>query len=220
LTGKPLARYWVHCDRVLVDNKKMEDKGSDLSIDHLMEAGYTGREIRYWLITAHYRRPVHYSLSRLENARRALKRIDACVSRLKGVGEGEAGAEVDQLVYDIKQGFVGAMDDDLNTSAAIASIFKQIKIINKLIAEGKIDASGAARVLEIFRSIDTVLNFFELGDISSDKGVAKLIEERESARRGGDWQRADNIRKELTQRGVVVQDGKIDPNVAKAGGRD
>ncbi len=219
LTGKPLARYWVHCDRVLVDGKKMEDKGSDLSIDHLMEAGYTGREIRYWLITAHYRKPMHYSLSRLENARRALKRIDACVCRLQEAGEGdEPGAELDQLVYDIKQGFVGAMDDDLNTSAAIASIFKQIKKINKLIAEGKIDASGATRVLETFKNIDTVLNIFELGEISRDKDIAKLIEGRESARRAGDWQHADDIRRELTRRGVVVQDSKIESDDSQSRG--
>ena len=210
LTGKPLARYWVHCDRVLVENKKMEDKGNDLTIDHLMAAGYTGREIRYWLITAHYRKPVHYSLSRLENARRALKRIDACVSRLRGVSDGEPGADLDQLVYDIKQGFVGAMDDDLNTSAAIASIFRQIKKINKMIAQGKIDASGATRVLETFKSIDAVLNIFELGEISRDQAVTKLMEDREKARRAGDWQRADDIRKELTRRGIVVQDGKIE----------
>ena len=214
LTGKRLARYWVHCDRVLVDGKKMEDRGRDLSIEDLMAAGYTGREIRCWLITAHYRKPVHYSLSRLENARRALKRIDACVSRLRGVSDGEPGAEVDQLVYDIKQGFVGAMDDDLNTSAAIASIFKQIKKINKLIADGKIDTSAATRVLETFKSIDTVLNIFELGEISRDATVAKLIAEREKARQVGDWQRADKLREELTRHGVVIQDHKIDPNAA------
>jgi cysteinyl-tRNA synthetase len=219
ITGKPLARYWIHCDRVLVDGKKMADKGSDLSIDHLMEAGYTGREIRYWLITAHYRKPMHYSLSRLENARRALKRIDACVSRLKGVSEGEPGGELDQLVYDIKQGFVGAMDDDLNTSAAIASIFGQVKKINKLIAAGKMDASGAARVLETFKSIDTVLNVFQLGEIGRDAAVAKLMAAREKARQGGDWQRADDIRRELTRRGVVVQDSKTEPDEPAEGGK-
>jgi cysteinyl-tRNA synthetase len=211
LTGKPLARYWVHCDRVLVDNKKMEDKGSDLSIDNLMADGYSGREIRYWLITAHYRKSVHYSVSRLENARRALKRIDACVSRLRGLSDGETSAELDQLVYDIKQGFVGAMDDDLNTSAAIASIFKQIKKINTMIAQGKMGASGADRVLETLESIDSVLNIFELGETRRDEAITKMIEEREMARQAGDWQRADEIRGELNRRGIVVQDGKIDP---------
>jgi len=220
LTGKPLARYWVHCDRVLVDNKKMEDKGSDMTIDHLIEEGYSGREIRYWLVTAHYRKPVHYSLSRLENARRALKRIDACMSRLRGVSDGgEPGAELDQLVYDIKQGFVGAMDDDLNTSAALASIFRQIKKTNKMIAQGQMDASGATRVLETFKSIDTVLNIFELGETSRDETVTRLIEKRETARRAGDWQQADDIRRELHLRGIVVQDDKIE-SADPAGGRD
>ena len=219
LTGKPLARYWVHCDRVLVDNKKMEDKGGDMAIDHLMQAGYSGREIRYWLVTAHYRKPVHYSLSRLENARRALKRIDACVNRLRGVSDGEPAAEMDQLVYDIKQGFVGAMDDDLNTSAALASIFRQIKKTNRMIAQGQMDASGATRVLETFKNIDTVLNIFELGETSRDEAVSKLIEKRDKARRAGDWQQADDIRRELNRRGIVVQDGKIEP-ADPAGGRD
>ncbi|MBW1889923.1 MAG: cysteine--tRNA ligase [Deltaproteobacteria bacterium] len=215
VTGKPLAKYWVHCDRVLVDGKKMADKGSDLSIDHLMAAGYKGREIRYWLITAHYRKPVHYSLAKLENARRGLKRIDACVDRLQGVNTGESYPELDQLVYDIKQGVVGAMDDDLNTSAAIASIFRQIKKINTLIAARKIDTAGAARVLETFKNIDAVLNIFELGETRHDATVAGLIEEREKARQSRDWARADEIRRELTARGVVVQDKSIQ-SVAKA----
>ncbi|MCG6911904.1 MAG: cysteine--tRNA ligase [Deltaproteobacteria bacterium] len=210
VTGKPLAKYWLHCDRVLADGKKMQGDGGDLSIEDLMAAGYKGREIRYWLITAHYRRPVQYSLSKLENARRALKRIDACVKRLQGVTGGRPYADLDQLIYDIKQGFVGAMDDDLNISAAVASIFSQIKRINKLIGAGEIDASGAAQVLEAFKRIDDVLNIFDIRAISPDAEIASLIREREAARQKGDWERADAIRLALTARGVMVQDRKID----------
>jgi len=210
VTGKPLAKYWVHCDRVLMDGKRVEDKGADLSIDHLIAAGYSGREIRYWLISAHYRKPIHYTTAKLDNARQALKRINACIDMLQNVESGESYPEMDQLLYDIKQGFIGAMDDDLNISAAIASIFKHIKTLNKLISAGNIDASDAERILDTFRGIDQVLNVFKISGPHHDAAIETLIEAREKARLDGDWQRADGIREELAQMGVVVRDTRIE----------
>ena len=81
------------------------------------------------------------------------------------------------------------------------------------------DASGATRVLETFKSIDTVLNIFELGETGRDEALTKLIEKREKARQAGEWQQADDIRRELLLRGIVVQDGKIG-SADSAGRRD
>ncbi len=82
LTGKPLAGYWIHCDRVLEDGKKVDDEKSEFDLDGLKQMGYTGREIRYWLISNHYRKPLNFSLKKLDLCARALIRLDACVFAL------------------------------------------------------------------------------------------------------------------------------------------
>lgn len=209
LTGKPLARYWVHCDRVLVDGKKIDEKGTGLTLSDMIGMGYSEREIRYWLLSSHYRKPVAFSDDRMEDAKRTLKRLDACIHSLFNVKEGSPYPELDQLVYDIKHGFVSAMDNDLNISAAMASLFRMIKQINILVLEKKIDDRGALKIIDAFRNIDTVLKIFYFGEKLSDSKVQALIKKREKARKEKNWDIADKIRDQLISLGVVIQDRKI-----------
>ncbi|MFH1976695.1 MAG: cysteine--tRNA ligase [Pseudomonadota bacterium] len=209
LTGKPLAKFWMHCERVLVDGKKMDETKERLSISDLVSMGYTGREIRFWLISNHYRKPVIFSAERLEDARKSLNRLDTCVRALCDVAGGEPYPELDQLLYDIKSGFTGAMDDDLNISAALSSIFRIVRQVNVLVVNKKIDADGAAKIIEAFRYIDSVLNFFDFGNCLYDPEVKRLLEEREKAREEKDWSLADSIREKLESMGVKVRDHKI-----------
>jgi len=208
LTGKTLAKYWVHCDRVLVDGKKVDEKGDALTIRDLMEKGFTGREIRYWLLSVNYRKPVLFSMGRLDRVRKTLKRLDACVHALKNVRQGEPCGELDQLCYDIKNGFSTAMDDDLNISAAMASLFVQVKHINTLISAGCIDPNGTKRVLQTLAMINSVVNIFDFEDEAEDPAVKTLMAQRDQARRRRDWTLADQLRDRLTAMGVVPRDGK------------
>jgi len=205
LTGKPLAKFWMHCERVLVDGKKVDE----ISISDLVDMRYTGREIRFWLMSNHYRKPVIFSAERLEDARKSLNRLDTCVRALCDVAEGEPYPELDQLLYDIKSGFTGAMDDDLNISAALSSIFRIVRQVNVLVVNKKIDANGASKIIEAFRYIDSVLNFFDFGNCLYDPEVKRLLEEREKAREEKDWSLADSIRGRLESMGVKVRDHKI-----------
>ncbi len=207
LTGKPLARYWLHCDRVLVQGKKVDEKGIAPTVSDLVQMGYTGREIRYWLLSGHYRKPITYAPERLDEARSALKRIDICVDTLLRVTDGTPYHELDQLVYDIKQGFINAMDDDLNISAGMASIFKNVKKINLLLLEQHIDSLGASKIVDTLRGIDTVLGIFNFSALSDPK-IQKLIQKRENARRAKNWDLADKIRDQLQSSGISVRDQK------------
>ena len=206
LTGKPLARFWIHCDRVLVDGKKMDEKGEGLTIQHLMDMGFSGREIRYWLISSHYRRPVQFARTKLVNAGNSLQRMDSCIARLHELPNGAFYPDLDQLLYDIRHGFMDAMDDDLNISAALASIFRMIKRINRLIAEKALNPSDAGKIIDVFKKIDTVLNLFEFETQTLDADTRRLIEKRDQARQERNWDLADKIREELVLRGVVVRD--------------
>jgi len=209
LTGKTLARYWVHCDRVLVDGKKVDEKGDALTIPALLEMGYTGREIRFWLLSVNYRKPVLFSEARLDRVRKTLKRLDACVRALKTVRRGKPYGELDQLCYDIKNGFTAAMDDDLNISAALAALFSGVKRINTLILGGDIDAPGAEKVLDVLARINTVVNVLELADQTENPAVQHLMAERNRARQARDWPLADRLRDRLLAMGVVPRDDPV-----------
>jgi cysteinyl-tRNA synthetase len=210
LTGKPLARFWVHCDRVLVDGKKVDEQGAGQTLSDLTNMGYTGRDIRYWLISGHYRKPITFSKDRLEDAKHALKRLDSCVNLLIHIKPGGSPfLELDQLMYDIKQGFISAMDDDLNISAAMASIFKNVKKINILVLEKRLDPDGALKILDAFRNLDIVLKIFNFEDAVHDPEVQRLIKEREQARLEKNYHLADKIRDQLKARGVTLKDPKI-----------
>jgi cysteinyl-tRNA synthetase len=211
LTGKTLAKYWVHCDRVLVDGKKVDEKGDALTIQALLDMGYTGREIRYWLISVNYRKPVLFSAARLNRVRKTLMRLDACIRALKTIRRGNPCGELDQLCYDIKNGFITAMDDDLNISAALAALFAAVKRINTLILGGNIDNAGAEKVLEILSGINTVVNVFKFEDETENPAVQELIAERTRARQAKDWALADRLREQLLEMGVVPRDDRVRP---------
>jgi len=211
-SGKPLARYWIHCERVLVDGKKVNEKGTGPTIDSLISNGYTSREIRFWLLSTHYRKALVLSDERLVNARLSLKRIDSCIQRLQEIDNGSPCPapypDTDQLVYNIRNGFITAMDDDLNISAALASLFKNIKHVNLNIKNKQMDYKGAQKILEAFREIHTVLKVFNFNDLSSDPEVKRLLKERESARKEKKWEIADAIREKLEAMGFSIHDTK------------
>jgi cysteinyl-tRNA synthetase len=208
ITGKPLARFWIHCDRILIDGKKVDENNSAYTLADLRDQGYAGRLIRYWLFTTHYRKPISFSRERLHNARLSLKRIDQFFNTLRNINNGQPYNELDQLLYDIKNGFVSAMDDDLNISAAMASLFKNIRKINILALENKIMVSDASKILDAFQKIDQVLGFLECKPPAYDSEIQKLIETRNQTRRDRNWELADKIREQLRSMGVEVQDTK------------
>jgi cysteinyl-tRNA synthetase len=209
LTGKPLARCWIHCDRILIDGKKVDENDCRYDLDDLARMGYSGRLIRYWLFSSHYRKPISFSEEQLNQAERSLKRIDQCIDTLKHIKDGHSYAELDQLLYDIKNGLISAMDDDLNIAKAMAALFKNIKRINKLALEHKIDPQGAARILNALRNIDAVLGFLEAETAMGDAEIQRLMTARDNARSEKNWNLADQIRDRLKALGLTVRDQKI-----------
>ncbi len=122
---------------------------------------------------------------------------------------GAAYPEIDQLLYDTRHGFIEAMDDDLNISAAIASLFKIVRRVNILVLEKKLDANDAVKMVDTFKSIDEVLNIFDLCQKQIDAKVEKLVRQREEARKNREFEFADKIRDQLVEMGVSVRDSSL-----------
>jgi cysteinyl-tRNA synthetase len=135
-------------------------------------------------------------------------RLDQCMSNLRYVKKGPPYAELEQLLYDLKIGFSSAMDDNLNISAALATIFTIVKKINTLILKKQLHSKDASKIVDGFRSIDAVLNIFNFFDQYSDPEVQRLLNQRDKARSEKNWDLADEIRNELKSRGIIVQDQK------------
>jgi cysteinyl-tRNA synthetase len=206
LTGKTPARIWLHSEMVLLDGKKMSRSSSAIStLRDALARGYTGREVRYWLLATHYRQPIRFSWDALEAARAALRRIDSLVSALRHCYQA-SGADLAPQVADLEAGFRATMDDDLNVSAALAEVFRFARRVREPLGRGRVSASGAGRALEALERLDRVLGFLPPDETPLDAESQALVAERNQARERGDFERADGLRAQLLERGVIIED--------------
>lgn len=212
LSGKPLAKYWLHSELLLVDGKKMsKETGNLVTLRDLLLQGYTGREVRFMLLTIHYRKPISFSLRRLKNVRTTLRRLDEFTCKLNCLPPGRPHPEVTAFVSAMEEQFFQAMDDDLNVSKAMAAIYRFIKKVNPILQINHLDRDQKNYILESLRKMDSVLQVFRLQGCPLGPEVDALIKCREKARQEKDWQTADAAREELERQGIAVIDTESGP---------
>lgn len=211
--GCTFARYWMHNGYINVDNVKMSKSlGNFKTVREIAEV-YGYEVIRYFLISAHYRSPINYSVDIIEQCKNALERLYTCRESLDfalenaGNPAGDNDSELISLFDSRKNEFIAAMDDDLNTADAIAALFELTKDINTNVL-GK-DASKAVceRAAAVFDELCDVLGLLynrKENTLSSD--IEALIEKRQEARKNKDWATADKIRDELKAQGIILKD--------------
>ncbi|MHB1185064.1 MAG: cysteine--tRNA ligase [Desulfobulbia bacterium] len=207
LTGKPLANFWLHSELLLVDGKKMSaDNRNLITLRDVLDKGYTGREMRYFLIRTHYRKPINFSFRSLDAARKNLRRLDGFVGKLLCLPPGLPHAEVAAYLSDMEDRFFKALDDDLNVSKAFAALFDFIKKTNPILSQGLLDREQKDYILEALRRINSVLGIMRLEECPLAPEIDKLIRDREEARKQKDWHKADGVRQELAKKGIEVVD--------------
>jgi len=212
LTGKPLANYWLHSELLLVDGKKMSaDNQNIITLRDVLARGYNGREMRYFLIRTHYRKPINFSFRSLDAARKNLQRLDGFVGKLLCLPPGLPHPEVAAYLSDMEDRFFAAMDDDLNVSKAFAALFDFVKKTNPILSQGLLDREQKDYILETLRRINTVLRIMRLEECPLAPEIDRLIRDREKARKQKDWQKADGVRQELAQKGIEVVDTATGP---------
>ena len=187
--GAPLANYWMHNGYLTVEGEKMSKSlGNFITVHELLEEGVKGEAIRMALLSAHYRQPLDFSRSGIEQAK---KQLDRWYRLTEGVEASDA---------DIPEEFLEALRDDLNTPKAIA-------VLNALAKEEKASAlKAAANLFGLLLDPDWFKVEVAEGAIS-DEDIQKLIEERAEAKKNKDFGRADGIRDELAAEGVILKDG-------------
>jgi cysteinyl-tRNA synthetase len=206
--GQPMARHWIHSELVLVGGQKMSrSHGNAPTVRQLLDQGFSGRVIRFWLLSTHYRKPLTFSQKHLEAARTTLSRLDEFMARLRDGVPGD-GVNLDQHLYDLRQNFNQALDDDLGIAQALAALFTFIRHLNPFLGLGALSRDNIHKINDLLRQIDQVLRIIDFEPQVLDEDCKRLLEQRDQARQEKNYAEADRLRQELLGRGVKVIDSK------------
>ena len=222
-TGKKFSNYWMHNAYITIDNEKMsKSKGNFFTVRDILEK-YTGEEIRYFLLSGHYRSPINFSEELMAQARSALGRMHNAENNLRHLSENgwdsmteEEKAELEKM-EEYRGKFEDAMDDDLNTADAISAVFELIRDINTTVKDGA-SREFAGKALDLLKELTGVLGILQ--DSGSEDGgisdeIMALVAERQEARKAKNFARADELRDILRAKGMAVEDTPQGPKVVK-----
>ena len=204
VTGKKFVRLWMHCRHLQVEGSKMaKSAGNFFTLRDLMERGWSGREVRYSLISVKYREPLNFTFEGLAAARSALQRLDEWSTRLSELATGDSR----ESPIEICDAFGEALDDDLNISAALAVIFERIRTTNRRMDEGLLSPGEARSLLKWIEGVNSVLGFEADAETISPQ-VTDLLTRRAEARASKEWNLSDTLRDEILAAGWTVKDTK------------
>ena len=211
-TGKPLARLWLHGERVLREGRPLKETG-EVKVRDLLEQGYRGEEVRFFLLATHYRKPLSISDDSLKAAARARARLDHFLTRLSTVTTGDdAGLKkVEEKLFQLKRDVAQALDDDLNISRALSALFSLVGDIHAELDRGNLGQKSTHAVLTRLAEVDELLGVMNPPEAAQDAYIEKRLAVREAARQRRDWGAADSIRAELEDAGIEVVDTSSGP---------
>ncbi len=207
-TGKPFVRYWVHCKYLIVEGKKMSKSlGNFFTLRQLLEKGYNPMAIRYTLIAAHYRKQLNFTFDSLTNAEKAINRVESFYNAVnQTANRGKHSPELSGLIQKYRAQFSGAMDDDLNISGGLAALFEFIREVNVNYPDSQVPQENKSEILDFLEELNTVIACFGFRKELADEEILKLIDERNRARKERDFARADRIRDQLKEKGIILED--------------
>ena len=209
----PFVRYWMHCAHLMVEGSKMaKSAGNFFTLRDLLEKGWSGREVRYALITTHYRGSLNFTFDGLAAARTALGRIDAWRERLNETAGAESEGETPE---GSTEGFFDALDDDLNISGALAVLFETLRESNRRMDEASLTPKQARGLLSWLARVDGVLALEPDASAALPADVEELVAARAAARAAKEWKKSDEIRDQIAALGWIVKDTKDGQKVSK-----
>ena len=205
--GCNFAHYWMHNGFINVDNHKMSKSLNNFFTVRDVAEKFGYEPIRYFLISSQYRSPINYSVDIIEQAKNSLERLYTCRDNIDfALKNAEDGGEIPAFIEEHKAEFVAAMEDDLNTADALASIFVLVRDINSTIASGAKKATLEA-CADMFDQLTGVLGLvYNRKEEVLDSEIEELIEKRTEARKAKDFKTADEIRDKLKEMGIILED--------------
>jgi cysteinyl-tRNA synthetase len=213
--GKPFANYWLHNGFINVDNEKMSKSAGNFFTVREIAKKFDYEMIRFFMLSAHYRSPINFSAELLEQSKNGLDRIYQCLGNLEynlenakddKISEKEI-ATVENLKI-LKEKFMEAMDDDINTADAISVIFEIVKEVNvEILADENASKELLNFSISIIKELGEVLGILQKKeDCSIESEIEELIAKRQQARTDKNWKLADEIRNTLSSKGILLED--------------
>lgn len=212
-SGKTFSNYWVHNGYININNEKMSKSlGNFFTVREIAEK-YDLEIVRFFMLSAHYRNPVNFSDEMLAQAKAGLERLynakeklEFTIQNLKDSTITEQETELTKELGSYREKFINAMEDDLNTADAVSSIFELSKFINSNVNENS-SLEFAKACLDEFNELTSVLNIVnKKNDDILDEEIENLIQQRVDAKKNKDYKLADDIRKELLEKGIILED--------------
>ncbi|MEK9151825.1 MAG: cysteine--tRNA ligase [Patescibacteria group bacterium] len=207
-SGKPFSRFWLHVTHLLVDGEKMSKSvGNVYTLDDLVKKGYEPREVRFLLISTHYRQPLNFTFQGIDSARAALKRLESFADAVAQATPDEPGRPT-TAGKKILKAIEKNLDQDLAVADALAVMFEYVRALNDKIAKRTLTEHDKSAALEFLREAGEIFGF-SFGSGSEKEiphSVAALVEKREQARAERRFAEADRLRDEIKALGWVVED--------------
>lgn len=210
-TEKPFVKYWLHSEFLKVDGEKMaKSLGNEFTLRDILEKGFSPLAIRYLLLSVPYRKQLNFTFEGLRGAVSTVERLKIFRSVVKETkAESGSNSELRKKILKSLEEFEEAMDDDLNTSVALASIHNMIREVNTAISSEALREDEKKLTLELIEKFDSVLGIFgKEENLILDEEVERLIKERQEARKKRDFVKADQIRSYLAEKGIILEDTK------------
>lgn len=212
MTGKPFANYWMHNGYININNEKMSKSLGNFILVHDIIQQYSPQVIRFFMLSVHYRHPINFSEDLIQSAQNGFERIQTVLQNVKHrlektVNLGEKDDEWLAIIGQYRERFIEEMDDDFNTANAVSILFELSKEANKYLQEANTTEKVLMEFLQIFNEILTVLGInMETKEALLDEEIEELIQKRNEARKERNFQLADQIRDQLKEQGIILED--------------
>jgi len=207
-TGKSFVSYWLHCQHLIVNGRKMS---KSLGNFHTLRdlASYKPRAVRLVFLSAHYREELNFTFEGLQQAQKTIEKFDEFVRKLQAVKSVAEDKSVAKIVAETRNKILAALDNDINTPMAWAAVHELMKKINSLADAGKLGLNGAEKVLAFLKELDAVFSVFEFEfEQEIEQGLLELLKKRENAKKEKNYSEADRLRALLLDKGIIVADTK------------
>ncbi len=214
LTGKPFANYWLHNAMVNVENQKMSKSLMNFFTVRDISKEFDLEILRFFILSAHYRKPVNFSREFVEQAKNGLdrlyngkKNLEYLINNTEDKALTDENTRIKEEVIELKNKFIDSMEDDINTADAISSLFEMVKLSNTKL---NVDSPKELVVFtfDVLMELSGILKILDKQDELLDEQIAELIEKRTEARKNKDFKLADQIRDELKEKGIIIEDTK------------